>query len=459
MAVFIEIAADKFKSIRTDLRGQRPQFENVRRPFRGIEIKEDTYAVLKVIKANGKDIGLFDSGARLNGFSGDHNVPLDLGEAGKNFRLPAEGHTFNYSNFIAQQVVDSRQEKSQIVETFGEPYIFFFGEKPRILQVSGVLFNTFDFNWKTEFLRNYDKWLRGTRLVMENARTYFYYDDQIVEGYMLNAQVVDTADSPYHVQFMFNMFVTAHTYLGVIDSTGMYPISANVQVPADSLTDKFNFNEKIRQLREQAAAIGPSQLYSSIEDVRQASIENANFVTGKAAIQGAIIKGLADFEASTKAFLDNVKTYFYGRRTIVPRGLAGAENYAGLAEFANSALVGVGQVTFPGNPIKRELPLRSRISDNFDEYVGDFGQPGVFDQDALNRDLELNLMYDDDLYEMSLRAQLATLGVDVTDPNVLQRLRSETTNTIVALAGTVDFAAGMALGVAEVTGLDRNWQK
>lgn len=448
MAVYIEIQADKFKTILDSLAMQRPRFENVRRPFRGIEIKEDTYAVLKVVRSNGKEIPLFDAGARLNGYSGDHSGVNDVSDPAYEGKhdYPAEGSTFNYSNFIAQQVIDARQEKSQIVETFGEPYIFFFGEKPRILQVQGVLFNTFDFNWKAEFLRNYERWLRGTRLVEENARTYFYYDDQIVEGYMLNAQVVDTAESPYHVQFMFNMFVTAHTYLGVIDNTGMYPISANVQVPADSLTDKLNFNEKIRQLREQAATISPSQLQSSIEDVRQAAIENANYVTGKASIQGAIIKGLADFEASTKSFLDNVKTYFFGRRTIVPRGLAGAEVYAGPAELANEA-------TFMGEPVQREMPLRSRISDNFDEYVGDFGMPGVFDQDAIDEAVEQNLMYDDDLYEASLRLELASMGVDVTDPNVLQKLRSRATNTIVALAGTADFVAGMAHGVAEITGI------
>jgi hypothetical protein len=447
MAVFIEIQADKFKNILQDLSMARPQFENVRRPFRGIEIKEDTYAVLKVIRSNGKDIGLFDSGARLNGYSGDHNTPQDWSDPDyKNARFPAEGSTFNYSNFIAQQVVDARQEKSQVVETFGEPYIFFFGEKPRILQVSGVLFNTFDFAWKTEFMRNYEKYLRGTKLVEMNARTYFYYDDQIVEGYMLNAQVVDTADTPYHVQFMFNLFVTSHIYLGVIDSTGAYPISANVQVPGDSLTDKLNFNTKIRQLREQADALGPDQLRSSIEDVRLATIQNANYVTGKASIQGAIIKGLADFEASTKAFLDNVKTYFYGRRTVVPKGLAGAERYAGEAEEANVA-------TITGEPIQRELPLRSRISDNFDEYVGDFGMPGVFDQDAIDAAIESNRMYDADLYELSLRAQLATMGVDVTDPNILQKFRSNATNTIVSLAGTVDFVAGLGNSMAEISGL------
>ena len=201
MAVFIEIQADKFKTIIDSLAMQRPRFENVRRPFRGIEIKEDTYAVLKVIRASGKEIPLFDAGARLNGYSGDHNTPEDWADPDyqQKASFPSEGCTFNYSNFIAQQVIDSRQEKSQVVETFGEPYIFFFGEKPRILQVQGVLFNTFDFNWKAEFLRNYEKWLRGTRLVEENARTYFYYGDQIVEGYMLNAQVVDTADNPYNV--------------------------------------------------------------------------------------------------------------------------------------------------------------------------------------------------------------------------------------------------------------------
>ena len=141
MAVYISTITDAF----AELDRVRPTYENVRRPLRGISIKEDTYAVLRVKTATGTDIPLFDSS------SPDHVDNI--------------GRSAQYSNFIIQQIQEQRQEKQQIIETFGEDYIFFFGERPRFLNVSGVLVNTKDFNWKSEFWVNYENNLRGTKLV------------------------------------------------------------------------------------------------------------------------------------------------------------------------------------------------------------------------------------------------------------------------------------------------------
>ena len=37
------------------------------------------------------------------------------------------------SNFLIQAVTEERMEKQQVVETFGESFIFFFGERPRVI--------------------------------------------------------------------------------------------------------------------------------------------------------------------------------------------------------------------------------------------------------------------------------------------------------------------------------------
>jgi hypothetical protein len=189
MAVYITVATDAF----SDVGRETQTYENVRRPLRGIEIKEDTYAVIRVIKATGEEIPIFDSS------SADSEDGV--------------GYSTRYSNFILQQVSEQRVEKQQIVETFGEDYIFFFGERPRIMTFAGVLLNTKDFNWKNEFLENYERHLRGTRLVEQNARLYLYFDDLVVEGYILQSSVNYASDSPYHVQFQFQMYVCQYADL------------------------------------------------------------------------------------------------------------------------------------------------------------------------------------------------------------------------------------------------------
>lgn len=431
MATYVEMRTDGFKRNLDDIVDKKAlDFEGVRRPLRGIEIKDDTYAIIKVLRSDGKEVPLVDSGSKVTarslGIRGD--VP-ELRE------VPPAGSTFNYSNFIAQQVIDARSEKSQVVETFGEPYIFFYGEKPRIMQVQGLLMNTADFNWKNEFWKNYETYLRGTKLVELDARIYFYFDDQIVEGYMLDASASHSADFPYHVPFQFTLFVTAHTYIGLLSGSSDYPISANVQVPAKDLTNTEFFNDTINKLRDRKDSLRPNQLLSTTWQVRQAAERAAGPLVGKAAIEGAIIKGLSNYEAKTKAFLENVKTYFYGRRMVVPRGLAGAELLAGQATYADAAIL-------PGTAPRRQLPLRSKITDNYDEYIG--GSLQQLPKSLMEDEVDLNEIYEEDM-EKKLLLELARLGVDVSKPSKMQNWRSEFTHTITKTADQIDFAAGIAI--------------
>jgi hypothetical protein len=303
------------------------------------------------------------------------------------------------------------------------------------MQVQGLLMNTLDFNWKNEFWKNYETYLRGTKLVELDARIYFYFDDQIVEGYMLDAQASHSADFPYHVPFQFTLFVTAHTYIGLLSSSSQYPISANVQVPAKDLTSTEFFNETINKLRDRKDKLRPNQLLSTTWAVRQAAERAAGPLVGKAAIQGAIFKGLSNYEAKINAFLSNVKTYFYGRRMVVPKGIAGSEVLTGPAIYADEAIE-------PGTPPKRQLPLRSKITDNVDEYIG--GSLQQLPKSLMEEGVDANEIYEEDL-EKKLLLELARMGVDVSKPSKMQNWRSDFTHTITKTADTIDFTAGIAI--------------
>lgn len=443
MAAFIELQADGFQSVLSDVSDKGFDFVGVRRPFRGYEIKEDTYCVMKVIRSNGREVPLVDAGSKItkksHAIRSETRKSRDGSESQQYLVEPSEGMTFNYSNFIAQAIVEARSEKSQIVETFGEPYIFFFGEKPRILNVQGLLMNTLDFNWKNEFWKNYEHYLRGTRLVELDARVYLYYDDQIVEGYILDAQASHDSGLPYHVPFNFTVFVTAHTFLGAIDSSGLYPISTQVvDVTSDDLRSVDLLDRTLKKLRDRRDKLRPNKLISTIEEVALESEKAAGGVIGLKAIQQAIVRGLSDYEARTNAFLSNVKTYFYGRRTVVPRGIAGSERFAGEAQYANEA-------TFLAPSPKRKLALRSKISDNVDEYVGAGGDGAALAADLMAEAMQSQQNLDWDTYEAKLLSNLAAMGVDTTEPTLAQTMRSRVTNAIVEASGKVDFAAGIAI--------------
>jgi hypothetical protein len=193
MAVFIELTTDPFienfqrLKDRNDpalSRSGRAGLSNVRRPLRGIEIKEDTYASLKVIRSDGSEVPFMDSSA-------------------------ATGKSTSYSNFILQSVQEQRMEKHQIIETFGDTYLYLFGEAPRFLDISAVLINSNDFNWEAEWWANWESTLSGSKSVEQGARVYLFYDDNVVEGYLLMSQAQKTSDQPVMVQMSFRMFVAS----------------------------------------------------------------------------------------------------------------------------------------------------------------------------------------------------------------------------------------------------------
>jgi hypothetical protein len=165
------------------------QNENVRRPLYGVSIKSPRFAFLSVRQAD---------------YEGNL-VPISMKDSS------APGGTSNANhNFILQKVEYQRVERAQIVETFGDHFVFFYGEKPVILQCSGFLLNTRDFNWKNEWLYNYDQYLRGTRAVESRSRVYLGFDDVLLEGYLLATGISADEGLPYVCPFQFQILATNH---------------------------------------------------------------------------------------------------------------------------------------------------------------------------------------------------------------------------------------------------------
>ena len=272
MAVFIELVTDAFTDVFASQvasrqgsgggKAARAGKPSARRPVRGIEIKEDTYAYMKVVMSNGSELPLLDSSAS-SGESSD-----------------------GYTNFILQQVQEARMEKHQIVETFGDTYVFFFGESPRFLDCTALLLNTLDFNWRAEWWHNYENYLRGTKLVELGARCYMAWDDNIIEGYMLNAVASEMSEQPYSVALQFKFFVTNYHNVSLVD-VDEYPIHSGAVISDDSVrsliadntdeyiggTDNDAYNSFLRDTNDLSSGTMPESL--AAEDMQETdSLEN-----------------------------------------------------------------------------------------------------------------------------------------------------------------------------------------
>lgn len=191
MAKILQVLPDPFHEEKVDFKEyvtpNENKYNDVRRAVKGLQIKPETFALLELKSETGQNLLMIDSGG-----------PEENGEIGYGPRN---------SNFLVQSVSEQRAEKQQIVETFGPLYIFFFGERPTMLNVSGVLYNSSDFNWKNEFLENYDRYLRGTQCARNGTRVFFSYDDVTKPGYMMSCSIDLSADSNELCNFSFQMIV------------------------------------------------------------------------------------------------------------------------------------------------------------------------------------------------------------------------------------------------------------
>ena len=170
---------------------------NVRRPLYGISPKPDQFAYISLYQSQGSGL-----------------KPISIRDSSSPAKIEGEEGLSNANhNFILQNVSFVRQEKVQVLETFGDHYTFFYGEKPTIMQVGGLLMNTIDFNWKNEWLHNYENYLRGTRCVESRAVVYLGFDDVLVSGFILGTNVSQSAQNPYLCPFGFQMLVVNYVDL------------------------------------------------------------------------------------------------------------------------------------------------------------------------------------------------------------------------------------------------------
>lgn len=382
MAVYVSVVTDAFEEVMDAAKRDTRNVQNIRRPLRGIQVKKDTYSVIRVLTSTGREIPLFDSGA----VTPQSNI----------------GQSTYTSNFIIQQINETRAEKQQIIETFGEDYVYFFGEQPRFLDVRGILLNTSDFNWKSEFWTNYEQFLRGTRLVEQNARVYFYFDDIVVEGYILSASAPYSSDNPHMLPFSFQMYITNYAILSAVGSV-FIPAVDSLGVANQGL-EPFTTEE-----RREAAA-------------RAAQVGSTGGLGGFLAAAGQFLDSA---EFAVQEVLENMKTFFYGKRIAVPDGLD--------SQVVVEPVTSIARYQTP--------PTGRPIHEMADEYVArsNIGTP-QYDDIELARVEAMLAVQDPVALDKAARAELAARGVNIEKPSEVMILLGR------GAFAAIQYTAPMALG-------------
>jgi len=135
-----------------------------------------------------------------------------------------------YSKFLLDSVQESRSERSQIVETFGDFYVFMFGEKPSVYSFSGQLVNSKNANWVTDFMLMYDLYLRGTKCVELDAKTIITYGGRQIEGFILSIATQTNAAIEGAVGLNFQVLVTEKKLYGFSEDLGVFSQNGKLAV-------------------------------------------------------------------------------------------------------------------------------------------------------------------------------------------------------------------------------------
>lgn len=319
---------------------------HIRRMTRGIVLKDDTFATLRLVAGDGIGQPLIDAGSNR--------------KDGKNKFMEIEGKraTDVYSNFLLQQVQEERMEKQQIVETFGDPYIFLYGERARIISFSGILANTFDFNWEAEWWYNYENYLRGTKCVEADARVFISFDNTLIGGYIISTAATKMAQERNWVQFQFQLFVTSYANFSDVGNPNAYQEGGI----GDQYITAYGDDGVSLSLTEAEAAVFRPNL--QIDPPRGLLLNADGSIKDDAlsAFAQPLIDGLSGLWSSANQIAESIfstaSQLMNGELIRVPVG------FAGTMEFDETTKVDLPDVNF-GGVIKY-----STFSDNLDEYVG-----------------------------------------------------------------------------------------
>ncbi|MBN22657.1 MAG: hypothetical protein CL678_15340 [Bdellovibrionaceae bacterium] len=261
----------------------------IRRPLVGTELKDAKYASMRVVSSSGLSKKVFNTSAEQE--DGSSTFLSDY-----------------YTNFIIQSVSETRQEKHQTIETFGEDYVYFFGERPVSITMSAVLLDTNDFRWHQEWWENYNTFLRGTTLVRRDARAYIEVEDVMYEGYIIQASTNRAADSHNQIGLNFTIWLSNKIYLRPLTNKRSVPIipqtSPEVQA-ANSSSDPIALNN-----------LSNNNVFAAALSARDGKPSDGGFVSLQNALDRSFVPKLesgnapADVIKSKIDYINKVATLF-----------------------------------------------------------------------------------------------------------------------------------------------------
>lgn len=119
--------------------------------------------------------------------------------------------SYYFQNFLLTDVAVSFDEKVQVMTTFGDNEVaYYFGRQPVIYNFRGLLVDSIDFAWFTEFIGLYTTVLRGSALAKNYELLEIMLPNMKVVGSIMSLETNQSAardtDIPFSMKFLVKQF-------------------------------------------------------------------------------------------------------------------------------------------------------------------------------------------------------------------------------------------------------------
>ena len=280
----------------------------VRRPYRGIQIKPESFAVMSIVEYHNEN----KYGSSLRNSSVDTSSSFT-------------------SNFLVNSVSESRNEKHQPVSTFGKDYVYFFGEQPRQITFNVTLLNTENFRWEEEWWYNYEHHFRGTRLAANSEKLRIKVDETIIYGYMINCSSNKDSNNPHAISMTFTLHVTEVISFRSEDKIGSHLIANHKSSGKAYGYLDLNATGALGNLNPIAIGDGSKRIREYNANAYLSNYESTN---GWVRLSNSIQEVWGDTAGAISKGLKNFSDFLYGRNLVIPIDAAYDEFTSGNPQFS-----------------------------------------------------------------------------------------------------------------------------
>ena len=165
---------------------------------------------------------------------------------------------YQTNKFILQSISKPNQERFQIIETFGDPSLFFYGPRTPVYTIQGLLLDGEDpayvdmdtpataaderkkgkYYWATAFQDLYTRYMRGTMLKQNGQIAALYINNWFIKGYPVHLVInKDSGTIPQAVSFQMTWVIEKESLLREREAGWLYKNNKIGKLSASALNE------------------------------------------------------------------------------------------------------------------------------------------------------------------------------------------------------------------------------